>query len=181
MGSDPLLLNKIAAAAIGALLIGMTAGFITGFVYQPKMLKQHVYAIDGGTITESPTDKKPKKSGPDPVAPLLAKADIGAGKKVSGKCTSCHTFSKGGKNKLGPNLWNIIGGKQGGNGQYKYSSAFKKLAGEWSYAEMNKFLWKPKAYVKGTKMSFAGLKKTGDRAALIAYMRSLSDAPKPLP
>lgn len=181
MGKDPLLLNKIAAAVIGALLIGMTAGFATGFAYKPKMLDKNVYAIDGGTVTASAAKDAPKKSGPEPIAPMLAKADIGAGKKVAKKCTACHTFTKGGKHRIGPNLWDVVGGKQSGKSGYKYSSAFKKLTGAWSYAELNKFLWKPRTYARGTKMSFAGLKKASDRAALIAYMRSLSDSPKPLP
>ena len=182
MGNDPLLLNKIAAAVIGALLLGMAAAFITSFVYKPKMLVKNVYSIDGGAVAASVADTSaPKKTGPEPIAPMLAKADPATGKKLARKCTACHTFSKGGKNRIGPNLWNVVDGKQGGVAGYKYSGAFKKLGGSWSYEDLNKFLYKPKAYIKGTKMSFVGLKKAGDRAAMVSYLRSLSDSPKPLP
>ncbi len=182
MGNDPLLFNKIAAAVIGALLLGMTAAFITSFVYKPKMLDKNVYSIDGGTVVASSSSTSaPKKIGPEPIAPMLAKADSAAGKKVAKKCTACHTFSKGGKNRIGPNLWNIVDAKQGGVAGYKYSGAFKKLGGLWSYEDLNKFLYKPKIYVKGTKMSFVGLKKADDRASMIVYLRSLSDNPKALP
>jgi cytochrome c len=182
MGNDPLLLNKIAAAVIGALLLGMTAAFITGFVYKPQMLDKNVYAIDGGTVAASAADTSaPKKTGPEPIAPMLAAADPAAGKKLAKKCTACHTFNKDGKKRIGPNLWNVVDSKQASADGYKYSSAFKKLSGTWSYEDLNKFLYKPKGYAKGTKMSFVGLKKAGDRAAMISYLRSLSDSPKPLP
>ena len=118
-------------------------------------------------------------AGPEPIMAMLASATAEAGKKVSKKCAACHSFTKGGPNKVGPNLWNIVGGKPASVAGYKYSGAMKGMAANWEFEELNKFLFKPKAYLKGTKMSFAGLKKSSDRAAIIAYLTALSDSPKP--
>jgi len=181
MFNDPLFFNKLAAAIIGAALIAMTAAFITSFIYQPKMLEKQAYSIDGGTVIANVPKGTQLPVGPESIIPLLANASVSSGQKVAKKCTACHTFAKGGKNRIGPNLWQTIGKRQAVAAGYGYSSAFKKLKGNWTYAELNKFLWKPKKYVKGTKMSFVGLKKAKDRASLIAYMRSLSDNPQPLP
>jgi cytochrome c len=109
---------------------------------------------------------------------MLASASAEAGKKVTKKCAACHSFTKGGPNKVGPNLWNVVGGKPASAAGYKYSGAMKNMVANWDFEELNKFLYKPKAYLKGTKMSFSGLKKMGDRAAVIAYLTSLSDSPK---
>ncbi|MGH6959685.1 MAG: c-type cytochrome, partial [Dongiaceae bacterium] len=112
---------------------------------------------------------------------LLKAADPAAGEKVAAKCKACHDFSKGGPNKVGPNLWDIVGAKQAHLDNFNYSDAVKKLGKQWTYEELDKFLTTPKDYAPGTKMAFPGLKKPEDRAALIAYMRTLSDSPKPLP
>ncbi len=116
------------------------------------------------------------------IGDLLKAADPAAGAKVAAKCKACHGFDKGGPNKVGPNLWDIVGAKQAHLGDaFKYSDALKGLGGEWTYDALDKFLTAPKEYVPGTKMVFPGLKKPEDRAAVIAYLRSLSDSPKPLP
>jgi cytochrome c len=104
-----------------------------------------------------------------------------AGAKVSKKCAACHSFDKDGKNKVGPNLWDIVGKAIAGGEGYKYSGALAELGGEWTYDSLDAFLTKPKDFAAGTKMSFAGLKKAEDRANLIAFLRSRSDDPKPLP
>jgi len=112
---------------------------------------------------------------------LLKAADPAAGEKIASKCKACHDLSKGGPNKIGPNLWDIVGAKQAHLDNFSYSDAIKGLGGEWSYENLNKFLTKPKEYAPGTKMAFPGLSKPEDRAALLAYLRTLSDSPKPLP
>ena len=112
---------------------------------------------------------------------LLASAEPGKGAKVFKKCKSCHSVNKGGKNGVGPNLWNVVGKAQASVVGYKYSGVLQGLGGEWSYENLDAFLLSPKNYANGTKMSFSGLKKAGDRASVIAYLRSLSDSPKPLP
>ena len=88
---------------------------------------------------------------------------------------------KGGRNTVGPNLWEVVGRAKAGGGGFRYSSALKRLGGAWTYADLDGFLTKPKAFAPGTKMSLSGLKKASDRADLIAYLRSLSEQPKPLP
>lgn len=112
---------------------------------------------------------------------LLASASPEKGEKVFKKCAGCHTADKGGAHKVGPNLWNVLGGKQAGASGYDYSGALAGLGGTWSYEEMGKFLKKPRDYAAGNKMTFAGLKKASDRAAVILYLRGQNDNPPPLP
>ena len=119
-----------------------------------------------------------------PLPVLLASADITAGQKVFKKCASCHTVEPGGANKAGPNLWDIVGRTLGASDGFSYSGVFNDKAGEgvaWSYENLNAFLTKPKEFTPGTKMSFGGLKKDADRANLLAYLQSLSDAPVAFP
>ena len=123
------------------------------------------------------TAAAPTASLPD----LLKAADPAAGEKIAAKCKACHDLSKGGPNKIGPNLWDIVGNKQAHLDNFSYSDAVKGLGGQWTYENLNKFLTKPKDYAPGTKMTFPGLSKPEDRAAVIAYLRTLSDSPKPLP
>ena len=109
---------------------------------------------------------------------VMITADVSAGKKVFAKCKACHTVQKDKKSGIGPNLWKVVNRKPGSVTQFKYSKAFQGIADKpWSYENLNAFLAKPKAYVKGTKMSFVGLKKVKDRANVIAFLRSLSDSP----
>lgn len=110
----------------------------------------------------------------------IANADLSAGEKIFKKCKACHSTEQGGKHKIGPNLWDIVGGPQAGHDDFKYSANFSQLGGDWDYDALDAFFTKPADYVKGTKMAFAGIKDEGQRAEVIAYLRSLSDAPAPL-
>jgi cytochrome c len=112
---------------------------------------------------------------------MIAAADVAAGEKVSAKCKTCHSFDKGGANKVGPNLWGAVGGPSAHKDDYAYSDVVKALGITWDYDNLDKYLENPKAFAKGTKMSFAGLKKPEERAALIRWLRDQSDAPVPLP
>lgn len=119
---------------------------------------------------------------PVDILPLIAAADPAAGEKVFSKCKACHTVAKGGPNGVGPNLWNIVGGPHAHVDGFAYSSAIAGMKGKpWTFEELNAFLLSPKTYAPGTKMTFAGLSKPEDRAAVIAYLRSLADNPVPLP
>jgi cytochrome c len=148
-------------------------------------------ATDAAAATAEPAAAEPAPAatetaaapaGGGDLAALLAAADPAQGQTVAKKCAACHNFEKGGPNKVGPNLWDIVGAKHAHKGDYSYSDAIKGMADkEWSYAELDAFLTAPKAYAPGTKMTFPGIKKPEDRAAVIAYLRSLSDSPKPLP
>lgn len=115
------------------------------------------------------------------IKPLLASAPVDQGETLFKKCTACHTGEKGGANKVGPNLWNVIGGPKAHSEAFSYSNALKEKGGEWSYDDLNHFIASPKAFAPGTKMTFAGFKKAEERAALIAYLRTLADSPAPLP
>ncbi len=115
------------------------------------------------------------------LAALLAAASVERGAKVSRKCAACHTFGAGGRNRVGPNLWDVVGAAVASRGGFAYSDALTGLGGDWSYERLDAFLAKPKEFLPGVKMSFAGIRKPGDRAALIAFMRGQSGQPLALP
>ena len=112
---------------------------------------------------------------------FLLSATLANGKKVARKCVACHSFNKGGKNKIGPNLYEIMGRERGLTSGYNYSKALKKMGGKWNYSDMNNFLLQPRKFMPGTKMSFKGIKNANDRAAIILYLRSYAEVPIPLP
>ena len=180
---DSLELNKIVAAILTASVIAMVSGFVAGFVVQPpEAPEERAYVI----ATPGEGDVQVGAETPEPVEEsilvLLASADPAAGESVTRKCTACHTFDEGGPNRVGPNLWDIVGRPIGGADGFNYSDALSGLADQtWSYENLDAFLAAPKAWAPGTKMAYAGLKKADDRAELIAYMRGLSNDPKPLP
>jgi cytochrome c len=118
---------------------------------------------------------------PEEVDKMIASADPAAGEKVAGKCKACHDFTKGGPNKVGPNLWGVVGGPSAHKDDYAYDDAVKNLKITWTFENLDKFLTSPKAFAPGTKMTFPGLPKAEDRAALLRWLRDQSDSPVPLP
>ena len=122
----------------------------------------------------------PASTEPPQIAALLGGADVAKGARTFKKCKACHTVENGGKNKIGPNLWNIVNAGFGQKGGFAYSKPLKAKGGTWTYDALDAFIAKPKVYIPGTKMTFAGIKKAKERANLIAYLRSLSDNPAPL-
>ena len=115
------------------------------------------------------------------VTALLLSVGSVKGEKVARKCVACHSFNKGGKNKIGPNLYGIMGRKRATTVGYNYSKALKKMGGKWGFTDMDKFLLKPRNFLPGTKMSFRGIKSASDRAAIIMYLRSFAEIPLTLP
>ena len=176
--------NKVAGAILLSLLIIMALGVSSDIIFHSEAPETPGYAIE---VAEADgEDQGAAVEAPQEVASIgarLASADVAKGEKVLKKCAACHTVEQGGKNKVGPNLYDIVNRKPGGFGGFKYSSGMADFGGanpEWTYENLDHFLAKPKDVVNGTTMGFAGLKKPEDRANLIAYLRTLSASPAPL-
>lgn len=174
--------NKIAGAILAAMILAMVSGLVANMLVHPQPLQKPAYAVAGGEETaETSTSSAPK--GPEPIAPLIAAADAKAGEEKAKLCVTCHTFTKGGPNKIGPNLYGIVGDQiaHDRNG-FAFSEALtEKGKGQtWTLANLNDWLYKPQSFARGTKMTFIGLPKAQDRANVVAYLNSLSDSPKPL-
>ena len=173
--------NKIFAAILVAGIIAMFGGFVAKKLVHPHKLEQNAYNVEG-MADDAGAGGPAKAAGPDPILALIAAADVAKGEKIAKACAACHSFNKGGANGVGPNMWGVVGGAKHHAAGYAYSGALIETGGNvWTYSELNKFLWKPKAYAPGTKMSYAGLKKPEDRAALLAWLRTQADSPAALP
>ncbi len=173
--------NMALAAVVSAGIIGWLSGFASEHMVPTENLKEDAIKIESAA---APTagGAAAKAAGPEAILEMLATADVERGKAVAKACAACHSFDSGGKNGVGPNLYGIIGRKKESASGYSYSGELAKQGGDtWNYAEIAKFLWKPKAYAANTKMTYAGIKKPEDRAAVVAYLRTLSDAPHALP
>jgi cytochrome c len=175
---DSFELNKVAGAVLVAGIIAMVIGLL-GDSLVPK--PAGVHAPGTPSAARAPAGAPPTAAAFEPVAQLLAKASVAEGAKAAKKCAACHTFDQGGPNRVGPNLYDIVGAKPAQRPGFAYSKPMAGMADAWTYEALDKFLFKPTAMVPGTKMAFAGLGKTQERADLIAYLRSLSASPKPLP
>tara|TARA_R110002126_G_scaffold9868_3_gene44337 strand:+ start:3379 stop:4422 length:1044 start_codon:yes stop_codon:yes gene_type:complete len=172
-------LNKIVGAVLMAVLVMVVIGKIGDNLVTTGGGHGGGHGGDAEMHAAAPVVKvKPPL---EPIVGMLASADAAAGEKVFAKCKACHDAKKDGKNKIGPNLWNVVGAKRGAADGFSYSSALQEKPGAWTYESLNEFLAKPKDYISGTKMSFAGLKKVKDRANVVAFLRAAADSPAPLP
>ncbi len=133
------------------------------------------------STSDAGTQEAAASEGTVDILALIKTADPAKGQGIAKKCAACHSFDEGGPAKVGPNLWNVVGAPQAHMQGFNYSAAMKASTGTWDYASLDQFLTDPKAYIPGTKMTFPGIKKPEDRAAVIAYLRSLSATPVPLP
>lgn len=183
---DSFELNKMAGAFLGVVFVVMSISIVSDAIFDSPVPEKAGYAVEveGGDSHGGGGEAK-ADAGPEPIAPLLASADVGAGEKVFKKCAACHTTEEGGANKVGPNLWNIVNRPVASGDGFNYSASLTEFSSGnsvvWDYAHLNGFLLKPKAYVKGTSMGFAGLKKVEDRANIVAYLRTFASSPAPLP
>lgn len=175
-------LNKIIASVLVALIVAWVAGLLSSKLIEPKIPEKTAVAVSTPPAGEQPAAAgNAQAAGPESLGPLLASASVDAGKDVAKKCAACHTFDKGGPNRVGPNLYGVFDGPVAEDrGGFAFSDALKKKGGNWSVDALNDWLFKPQAFAKGTKMTFIGLPKAKDRADVIAYLNSLSDSPKPL-
>lgn len=168
-----------AALAIAVVLFGF-AGFASTLLLPETSLDKPAYQV-AGVSGDANASAGPKVKIADPISDLIASADPSIGAKISRQCAACHSFDKGGVNKIGPNLWNVVMREKGQVDGFSYSSSLLAKGGNWDYAALNQFLWKPKSYINGTKMNFAGIKNNEKRAAMIAWIRDLADNPADFP
>ena len=178
---DSFELNKIIAAILMVALLVIGLGKIADVAFHVKKPKNPGYKVEGQVQLASITSEVTEVEEKIDIATLMAQGDVTNGEKIFKKCAACHSINKGGRNKIGPALYNVVGRKVGGVADYKYSKTLTSYGKEWSFEELNGFLIKPATYLKGTKMSYAGLRKEGDRASIIKYLNQNSDNPKPLP
>ncbi|MEJ0062172.1 MAG: cytochrome c family protein [Alphaproteobacteria bacterium] len=173
--------NKIFGAILLAMLVAALSGFVARELMEPEIPEKPAYIVEGTAPAQAVTAAV--TAAPDPIEALLAGADAAAGQKLSRVCVTCHSFEKDGANKVGPNLWGIVGNVHAHKEDFGgYSEAMKSMHDKtWDYEELNHFLFSPRGYIKGTKMAFAGVTNTKDRANLIAWLRTLADNPAPLP
>ena len=178
---DSFEINKIVAAVLMVALLVIGIGKLSDVIFHVEKPEKPGYAVDVEEVTTVSTSTKASVEEKIDIAALMAMGDVTIGEKVFKKCAACHSIVKGGKNNIGPALYNVVGRKTGVVSDYKYSKALASYDKEWTFEELNGYLIKPAKWVKGTKMAFAGLRKEKDRASVIKYLNQNSDSPLPLP
>jgi cytochrome c len=176
--------NKIAGAGLGALVFAMGVGFVSDLIFHVEAPERPGFEV--AVAEAAPTEEAgagAEAATVEPIAVRLASADPAKGEGLTKACAACHTFDSGNANKVGPGLWDIVNRTPGTHADFGYSAAMVEFgkANVWDYEHLDNFLAAPKVVVEGTKMAYAGMKKPEDRANLIAYLRTLSDSPAPLP
>lgn len=171
--------NKMAGAVLFVLLVIVGIGTIGDILVNPKSILEPAYRVEvpdaeeGAAVAAAPAAPEVV-----PIPVRLANANIETGMREARKCAACHTFDQGGANRVGPNLWDVVGNKTAHLDNFNYSNTLAELGATWSYEALDEFIANPRAYLPGTSMAFAGIRNPQDRADLIAYMRSLSEDPK---
>jgi len=178
---DSFEVNKIVAAVLMVALLVIGIGKLSDIIFHVEKPETPGYAVDVEEATSVSSSTKVSVEEKIDIAALMAMGDLSVGEKVFKKCAACHSIVKGGKNNIGPALYNVIGRKTGVVSDYKYSKALASYDKEWTFEEINGYLIKPAKWIKGTKMAFAGLRKEKDRASVIKYLNQNSDNPLPLP
>ena len=173
-------LNKILGAILGTCLIILALNIAAGAIFAPEKPAKPGYDIavkeHGGAESSGAA-----KEAEEPMEVMMASASVEKGQATAKQCVACHTFEKGGPNRVGPNLWNIVGRARASEAGFNYSAAMKTKGGTWSFGELYAFLANPRGVVPGTNMTFAGLSRGQQRADVIDYLHTLSDSPLPLP
>ena len=178
---DSFELNKIIAAILMVALLVIGLGKVADVAFHVKKPKNPGYQVVVEKQLTSVTSQTTEVVDKIDINAVMALGNIASGEKIFKKCAACHSIQKGGSNKIGPALYNVVGRTVGGVADYKYSKTLASYGKEWTFEELNGFLQKPSSYLKGTKMSYAGLRKEKDRASVIKYLNQNSDSPKLLP
>jgi cytochrome c len=167
--------NKIIASVLTAMIVAMVAGILSNMLVRTTPLEKPVFIVAGGEPTAGAPAEQPAAAKLEPITPLLAKADPKKGQQLTTVCQACHTFDKGGPNRIGPNLWDVVGGPIAEDrGGFSFSDALSKHKGEkWTPELLNDWLDNPQHFAQGTKMTFAGFPKAENRADVIAYLQTL--------
>ena len=178
---DSFELNKIIAAVLMVALLIIGISKLSNIIFHVEKPEKPGYVVEVDQVETASISKEDADEVKVDIAALMAMGDVASGEKIFKKCAACHSINKGGKNNIGPALYNVVGRKVGGIADYKYSKALAAYDKEWSFEELNGFLIKPTKWIKGTKMAYAGLRKEEDRASVIKYLNQNSDNPKSLP
>ena len=178
---DSFEINKVIAAILMVALLIIGLGKISGVIFHVEKPETPGYSVEVDEITAAVASTNETTENVVDIAALMSMGDVASGEKIFKKCAACHSIVKGGKNKIGPALYNVVGRKVGAVSDYKYSKALAGYEKSWTFEELNGYLIKPAKWIKGTKMAFAGLRKEKDRASVIKYLNQNSDSPLSLP
>jgi cytochrome c len=176
---DSFELNKILGALLATCLGVLTLNIAAGAIFTPGKMEKPGYTI---AVPDKPGATETAK--PEPAEPLpvrLAASDPQKGQAAAKQCAACHTFEKGGANRVGPNLYGIVDRAKASVAGFNYSAALKAKGGNWTFDDLDLFIASPKTWLPGTTMGYAGLARGGQRADLINYLHTLADSPVPLP
>ena len=176
---DSFELNKILGAILGTCILVLVTSFAAHAIFAPVMPAKPGFEI--AVKEEAHGGAKEAAAPSEPIEKLLQTASVEKGAAAAKKCAACHTFEKGGPNRVGPNLFGIVERARASEAGFNYSAAMKGKGGKWTYDDLNKFIANPKGFVPGTAMGFAGIPKDSERADVINYLHTLADSPVPFP